>query len=858
MKYEDFAEELKAKKRSLKDLIRYISNRTDENPNYTLLLGAGCSVTSGVKSASKLADMWRQELYTSFAGDNFEQNASIDTMRNYLQHHQGNWYDISREYSSLFEKRYDLQRQRRMFVETEVASKTPSIGYAYITSLVSQNYFNTIFTTNFDDLLNEAFYTYSDQRPIVCAHDSSINSVTVTSKRPKIIKLHGDYLFDDLKSTNRETETLEQNIKAKFLEFGKEYGMIVLGYSGGDRSIMDVLSSMLKNEEYFKGGIYWCVRKGSEISEELRKLLWRERVFFVEVEGFDEVFAETYSSLNKNEILPSALMNSSKRPTDISTRLLASELSFPESSALLLSAKEQLQRLSKRTALVNLLVNPEGSKNSNSNISNTINDDELYLLTEIQSLISTKNYNKAIDLARAKIHDELKVYLKIRILRLIIQAYQLLKQTTDALNVVEEIIKLEPNKAIHLHLKAAIYQKYEDKLRILNQAIEVDAYSVQSYTDKAHLLYSQSLHIYGPSKKAVLQEALDTANKSLLLDPSRSNDCWRVKFNIIDNLEIDVTKAKVEKIEIIELLNIQNPYTPRVLNLRASMLDKDLSNSDILLNDLDLAVQRSGSEYGTVFGAIRLKVYAKLQDLNKLKNEIDKLLCLPQAIEDEDLVNIIARIYRENFADDLSAIALLDKALKIEFDEDLLRSLIEAYNCLEKYEDAENIFNEFKNKLSDDACSNLLVKIFDAQKKYAESIIEIERYERISGISRIQHKLYLKLKQEDWKSAEQIAREILEPIHFDITESAEIVNYELARKKLGKNVDPKRLENVLRYSDSAETKAAVFALLDKIPEVISNIKEAMKLDKAFRFQAIDWPVFNDLKKNPGFQAALQI
>ncbi len=80
----------------------------------------------------------------------------------------------------------------------------------------------------------------------MCAHDSSINSITITSSRPKIIKLHGDYLFDDLKSTVRETESLEINMKNKLVEFSKDYGMIIVGYSGNDRSILEVLTNLLK------------------------------------------------------------------------------------------------------------------------------------------------------------------------------------------------------------------------------------------------------------------------------------------------------------------------------------------------------------------------------------------------------------------------------------------------------------------------------------------------------------------------------------------------------------------------------------------------------------------------------------
>lgn len=246
MNFEELKRQLPSKQRTVADLARYITTRTDDNSNYNLLLGAGCSINSGVRSANELIQLWRTEILGALTGGKEALDKSIDSQKEFLKNQCSEWYDPSREYSSLFERRYDLQRQRRMFVEKEVSGAFPSIGYAYLTSLVSKGYFRTLFTTNFDDLLNEAFYTFSTERPIVCAHDSSIVSVTVTSKRPKVIKLHGDYLFDDLKATTRETESLESNMKAKFFEFSKEAGFIVIGYSGADRSIMDIFSTLLK------------------------------------------------------------------------------------------------------------------------------------------------------------------------------------------------------------------------------------------------------------------------------------------------------------------------------------------------------------------------------------------------------------------------------------------------------------------------------------------------------------------------------------------------------------------------------------------------------------------------------------
>ena len=174
-------------------MIRFIGNTTEhiessdriKTPNYSILLGSGASVTSGIRSGQTLINEWKREIY-----EESDKKDSIEFDAFFTPANSPDWYEESNAYSALFENRYDLQRHRRMFVEQEVAGKTPSIGYAYLVKLIEKGFFNTVFTTNFDDLLNEAFYRFSKERPIVCAHDSSISGITVTSTRPKIIELH--------------------------------------------------------------------------------------------------------------------------------------------------------------------------------------------------------------------------------------------------------------------------------------------------------------------------------------------------------------------------------------------------------------------------------------------------------------------------------------------------------------------------------------------------------------------------------------------------------------------------------------------------------------------------------------------
>ena len=268
-------------------LMHLIVTRNDDVPNFSLLLGSGASTTSNVKTAQDMIDEWRSILFRR-SGD------GVDFERWIVHKH---WYRHEDEYSLLFEEIYDQPSQRRVYIEECVKYAHPGWGYVYLTDLLSKRLFDVIFTTNFDDLLNEACYLYSeDLRPIVAAHDSAIQGIRVTAKRPKIIKLHGDFLYDNIKNTLAELETLETNTKRKLAQFAKEYGLVVLGYSGRDRSVMDNIELLLREDDNLRQGVYWCHRRGDSISGRLQSLLRRDRVYLVEIDGFDQFTAELHKA----------------------------------------------------------------------------------------------------------------------------------------------------------------------------------------------------------------------------------------------------------------------------------------------------------------------------------------------------------------------------------------------------------------------------------------------------------------------------------------------------------------------------------------------------------------------------------
>jgi len=287
------------------DMLSQIIVDGSDEAKFCLLLGAGVSFSSGIPTAGQLVDQWKRELLRIEAKLNPKmKNLEItdDEFKEYYSKWKakcsGELINPS-DYSLLIEYFRPTAALRQAFIEEEIDNKYPSFGYLYLSMLIDSGYFNVIFTTNFDNLINDALYRFVDSRPLVCSFDSSISSIRIASKRPKIIKLHGDYLFNNIKNTSSEVRSLTANMEEKFKQFCQEYGLIVVGYSGTDDSIMDIVKSMLKDDEYLKMGLHWCVRQGGGIPKALESSTgFSDRLHFYEIESFDILMSDICNRAN--------------------------------------------------------------------------------------------------------------------------------------------------------------------------------------------------------------------------------------------------------------------------------------------------------------------------------------------------------------------------------------------------------------------------------------------------------------------------------------------------------------------------------------------------------------------------------
>lgn len=839
-------DELRFKERSLSDLARFIGTRNESTPNYSLLLGAGCSISSGIRPATELVKIWRREVIASLKPELAD--SDDEEMIDYLSRHHFSWYDKSKEYSSLFERRYDLQPQRRRFIENEVSGKKPSIGYAYLTALVNQNYFNTIFTTNFDDLLNEAFFQFSEQRPIICAHDSSIAGVTVTSRRPKIIKLHGDYLFDDIKATARETESLEQNMRMKFTEFAKDSGLVVVGYAGGDRSIMDVLSSLLRNDDYFKTGIYWCIRKGAPISDDLRKLLWKDRVYFVNVDGFDEMCGELYSDFNKGDVVPISTNKVSSRNSEIIKSLIENKDLERSPSEVLRKAYLVLSKESTTNKLYDLIrKSKEEDKGADQD---SLDDPELIVLMEAENLIEEARYSAAIDLCRKKLIEFQRSVAKIALLRAIATSHHLAGQHLEACSAADELIAIEPKVANHYLSKIRFLRSVDDKIAAITAAAGADPYHSGTHLARAKILKEQAQAAYGQSRKDKLNEAIQELDRGLERNPSRFNPCWIEKFNALSDFS-DRDYVKSERLKLIAELSKQSPLATAVLEMRVQMLTSKSPDNEInhLLADITDAESRARDDARLGLNAIRLDLLAVAGRIDELRRLLDHLK--GSAERNVDLGLVAAKLERKKFGDDAAAADLLKKLVESSKSATVAIRLIRCLIAMGLTNDAEAVFSKWSNKMSHDDRSECKVHILEARNEFGAAINEAISYQTLSN-SDCSDIDYLWICNGSYAQAESSIRAKLEACSFSLDAESAIINYELTKKCQNKKVDKNRLSNLLKFTQSEAVMAACCLLSGDKQEALRHIRLAIEDDNTLRRDFKRWPAFSELKDDPTF------
>ncbi|MDQ1592524.1 MAG: hypothetical protein QOG71_3151 [Pyrinomonadaceae bacterium] len=252
-------------------------------PRFSFFLGAGASRQSGIPVASEMIRQFKEQIIIQSCPDKLK----TEKERNDWLAGQDWCKADGSDYCKYFEKFEPKEFGRQRHIEDMIKDREPSFGYVVLANLMARGLVNTIVTTNFDDLIYSACTTFTGIRPVVYAYGILAAEMRFTAQRTKILKLHGDYLYSKLKNTNSELAEQDPNMARQLRQVLNEYGLIVVGYGGGDESVLKVLSEIPAEND-----LYWCIRRGEEPNDAVKKLLRDKRGFLVEIEGFDEMMNE--------------------------------------------------------------------------------------------------------------------------------------------------------------------------------------------------------------------------------------------------------------------------------------------------------------------------------------------------------------------------------------------------------------------------------------------------------------------------------------------------------------------------------------------------------------------------------------
>jgi len=257
----------------IKNLAQLMKNKKEAGDNFVLMLGAGASLSSGVKATNTIME----EILNSY-GQGLGTGSTAD------------------KFDSLW--RQSNEKERRLFL-TPYLNRSPSKGYEFLAEIIKLGFLDRIVTFNFDRLLESALEqnSFKDYRVIIRGEtDTKAFSKLADAREPrvKIIKLHGSlvsadyFLFSKEEMLNYppEIETLVRKITGNDL--------IICGYAFEDVCVIRAFSDSSED-----GSLYFVNPAGA--ADKIKGFLIvrrsQGRVISGDIAKFDTFFETLHKEL---------------------------------------------------------------------------------------------------------------------------------------------------------------------------------------------------------------------------------------------------------------------------------------------------------------------------------------------------------------------------------------------------------------------------------------------------------------------------------------------------------------------------------------------------------------------------------
>lgn len=276
--------------------------------NLMWLLGAGASASAGVPTADDMIWEFKQKLFVSQrkVSPSAVSDLSSPSVRLQLQAHIDSLGNLppagsADEYAALFEVVYPSEMDRRAYLDSRIAGAKPSYGHFALATLMRAGIVQLAWSTNFDPLLADAcanVYGGTGALTIVALDAPDLAAQRIADGRwPVEVKLHGDFRSRRLKNTDDELRHQDTRLRQVFVDSSRRFGLVVVGYSGRDVSIMETLEEAVDQGRSFPAGLFWLHRGDGWPSDRVTQLIVRAKSVGIEaalvpIENFDETMRD--------------------------------------------------------------------------------------------------------------------------------------------------------------------------------------------------------------------------------------------------------------------------------------------------------------------------------------------------------------------------------------------------------------------------------------------------------------------------------------------------------------------------------------------------------------------------------------
>ncbi len=209
-----------------------------------LLAGAGISATAGVRTGEDLAAQLRKERPSVFR--------RLEAL----------------SYSEVFRRAIPRVEDRRARIESECRGCWPQEEHLWVAQLIKHRCLRAVLTTNFDHLIEYALMQVGCEGIPVLLYDDELLPGLWPPETPPIVKIHGDFLFDDIANLTEELQSkLRENMRHALLAMTEGADLLVVGYSGSDNTVVSLLGEMVRGRPPAATRVWWSRYRNEEPGE---------------------------------------------------------------------------------------------------------------------------------------------------------------------------------------------------------------------------------------------------------------------------------------------------------------------------------------------------------------------------------------------------------------------------------------------------------------------------------------------------------------------------------------------------------------------------------------------------------------